>query len=260
MGRLDGKVAIVTGASSGMGAAITRRFAKEGATVLAIARRREKLQAVIDEITVQGGKAVAVAGDVAKEEDIRNAVATAVEMYGRLDIVVNNAGVLDKTDPVTEMSDEMWRNVFSVNVDGQMRMFRAAIPEMLKNHGTAGGLGRGAFVTVSSIAGTFAGRGGPAYTASKHASLGLAKNIAVFYGKKGIRSNVIAPGYVQTEMVESLSGVNQEGLEICSSGVGANPRMGSADEIAGLALFLASDDASLVNGAVVPADAGWAAY
>ncbi|MFA7199358.1 MAG: glucose 1-dehydrogenase [Methanoculleus sp.] len=258
--KLENKVAIVTGASSGMGAAITRRFAKEGASVIAIARRKEKLQSLIDQINAEGGKAIAVAGDVSKEEDVRNAVKTAVEKFGKLDIVVNNAGVLDKVDPVAEMDDETWEKVFAVNVTGPMRVFRAAIPEMLKNPGNSEGFGKGAFVTVSSIAGTFGGRGGPAYTASKHANLGLAKNVAFMYAKKGIRSNVITPGYVATEMVESLPGVNQKGVELASAGVAANPRMGSADEIASLALFLASDDASFVNGAVVAADAGWAAY
>ncbi len=262
MGRLDGKVAIVTGASSGMGEAITKLFAREGATVLAIARRKEKLQRVIDEVTAKGGKAVALAGDVSKEDDVKNAVKTAVEQYGKLDIVVNNAGALDKVAPVADMDDETWRNVFAVNVDGPMYMFRAAIPEMLKNPGDADGLNRGAFVTVASIAATHGAHGGAAYTASKHANLGLAKNVAFMYAKKGLRSNIIAPGYVQTEMVD-LSRTTQshaEGIELASAGVGASPRMGTAEEIAALALFLASDEARLVNGAVVPADAGWAAW
>ncbi|WP_292518309.1 SDR family oxidoreductase [Methanoculleus sp.] len=262
MGRLEGKVAIVTGASSGMGAAITKLFAKEGATVLAIARRKEKLQGVIDEVTQAGGKAIAVAGDVSKEEDVKGAVKMAVEQYGKLDIVVNNAGSLDKVAPVADVDDETWRKVFAVNVDGPMYMFRAAIPEMLKNPGNADGLNKGAFVTVASIAATFGSRGGAAYTASKHAVLGLAKNTAFMYARKGLRSNIIAPGYVATEMVElsRTSHSHPEGMALASAGVEANPRMGYPEEIANLALFLASDEASLINGAVVPADAGWAAW
>lgn len=262
MGRLDGKVAIVTGASSGMGEAITKRFAEEGATVIAIARRKEKLQGVIDSVTAKGGKAVALSGDVGNEQDVKNAVKTAVEQYGKLDIVVNNAGALDKVAPVADVDDDTWKNVFKVNVDGPMYMFRAAIPEMLKNPGDAEGLNRGAFVTVSSIGGTHGGHTGAAYTASKHANLGLAKNVGYMYAKKGLRSNIIAPGYVATEMVD-LSRTTQshaEGMEIVSAGVGANPRMGKAEEIAELALFLASDESSLVNGVVVAADAGWSAY
>ncbi len=262
MGRLDGKVAIVTGASSGMGEAITKLFAAEGATVLALARRKEKLQGVIDGITAKGGKALAVAGDVSKEEDVKKAVKTAVEKYGKLDIVVNNAGSLDKVAPVADLDDETWKRVFSINVDGPMYMFRAAIPEMLKNPGDAEGLNKGAFVTIASIASTHGAHGGAAYTASKHANLGLAKNVAFMYAKKGLRSNIITPGYVQTEMVD-LSRTTQshpEGMELASAGAGAVPRMGRADEIAALALFLASDESSLVNGAVVAADAGWSAW
>lgn len=262
MGKLDNKVAIVTGASSGMGAAITRLFTQEGATVIAIARRKEKLQSFIDEVAREGGKVLALSGDVAKEEDVRNAVRTAIEKFGKLDIVVNNAGALDKVAPVADLDDETWRRVFSVNVDGPMYMFRAAIPEMLKNPGDAEGLNKGAFVTVSSIGGTHGGHSGAAYTASKHASLGLAKNTGYMYAKKGIRSNIIAPGYVATEMVElsQTTHSHPEGMELVSAGVGANPRMGKAEEIAALALFLASDESRLVNGAVVAADAGWSAW
>ena len=260
MGRLDGKVAIVTGASSGMGEAITKLFAKEGATVLAIARRKEKLQHVIDEVTKKGGKAVALAGDVANEADVKNAVKTAVEQYGKLDIVVNNAGALDKVAPVADLDDETWRNVFAVNVDGPMYMFRAAIPEMLKNPGDAEGLNKGAFVTVSSIGGTHGGHTGAAYTASKHANLGLAKNVGYMYAKKGIRSNIIAPGGVATEMAAAMTGWDPEWVGICTSGnAECNPRTGAPGEIAELALFLASDESSLINGATVTADAGWCA-
>lgn len=253
MGKLENKVALVTGASSGMGNAIARLFAKEGASVVAVARRKERLADLVKEIEADGGKAIAVAGDVTSEEDVQNAVKTAVKEYGKLDIVSNNAGLLDKTDPIAVMDDETWNKVFDVNVNGPMRIFRAAIPEMEKHGG-------GAFVTIASIASTCGARGGPAYTASKHAVLGLAKNVAYFYAKKDIRSNIITPGYVATEMVEGLTNVNQEGLEIASAGAGANPRMGEAIEIAQLALFLASDDSSFVNGAVIAADAGWSAY
>jgi NAD(P)-dependent dehydrogenase (short-subunit alcohol dehydrogenase family) len=209
-------------------------------------------------ITKKGGTSIAVSGDVSKEEDIQNAV----REFGKLDIVVNNAGSLDRVAPVGDLDDKTWEQVFAVNVDGPMYMFRAAIPEMLKNPGDAAGLNKGAFVTVSSIGGTHGGHSGAAYTASKHAVLGLAKNTGYMYAKKGIRSNIIAPGYVATEMVE-LSQTTQshaEGMELVSAGVGANPRMGKPEEIANLALFLASDEASLVNGAVVPADAGWSAW
>lgn len=255
MGKLDDKVAIVTGASSGIGEAITKRFAQEGAMVVAIARRKDKLQGIIDKITAAGGKAVAVAGDVTREEDVQNAVKTAVDTFGKLDIVVNNAGVLDKLDPVGETDDETWQYVLDVNVTGPMRFYRAAIPEMLKQ-------GKGVFVTVASVASLYGMRGGAAYTTAKHAALGLSRNTAFMYAKKGIRSNVIAPGFIETEMTESLgtADLNQESMSLLSAGLELSPRNGSSDEIAGLALCLASDDTSYVNGATVVADGGWSSY
>src|SRR5674536_293056 len=143
MGRLENKVALVTGASSGMGYEIAKLFAKEGASVVAIARRKEKLADLVAKIEADGGKAISVAGDVTREEDVQNAVKTAVQTFGKLDIVVNNAGMLDKMRPVTEIDDDLWNAVINVNMTGPMRVFRAAIPEMEK-------IGKGAFVTVAS--------------------------------------------------------------------------------------------------------------
>lgn len=252
MGKLDNRVAIVTGASSGMGAAITRLFTQEGATVIAIARRKEKLQNFVDGVTAQGGKVMALSGDVSKEEDIQNAVRTAVEKYGQLDIVVNNAGLLDRMAAVGDLDDATWNQVIEVNLTGPMRMMRAAVPVFIKQ-------GKGVFVTIASIGGLFGARAGTAYTASKHGVIGLAKNVGYMYAKKGIRSNIIAPGGVNTEIGTGIQ-FNPEGAAICTSGLNINPRMGEPEEVAKVALFLASDDSSFVNGATVVADAGWTAY
>ena len=253
MGRLDSKVALVTGASSGMGYEIAKLFAKEGASVVVIARRKERLADLIAQIEVDGGKAVAVAGDVTNEEDVQNAVKTAVQEFGKLDVVINNAGILDKMKPVTELDDDLWNAVLDVNLTGPMRFFRAAIPEMEK-------IGGGAFVTISSLGGLHAGIAGAAYIASKHGVLGLAKNVAFIYANKNIRSNVIAPGGINTEIGTDIAGVSEMGMERCQIGMATMPRMGEPEEIARLALFLASDEASLINGAVVTADAGGGAY
>jgi NAD(P)-dependent dehydrogenase (short-subunit alcohol dehydrogenase family) len=252
MGRLENKVALVTGASSGMGYEIAKLFAKEGASVVAIARRKERLAELITKIEADGGKGIAVAGDVTNEGDVQNAVKTAVLQFGKLDIVVNNAGILDKMKPVTELDDDLWNAVINVNLTGPMRVFRATIPEMEKNGG-------GVFVTVASLGGIKAGVAGSAYIASKHGVLGLAKNVAYLYADKNIRSNVIAPGGVKTEMGTDTTGVSERGMGRCMLGMGTMPRQGEPEEIAQLALFLASDDASLINGAVVTADAGWGA-
>lgn len=248
MGKLDNRVAIVTGASSGMGKEIAKLFAQEGASVVAIARHKEKLQGAIDEITAKGGKAIAVAGDVSKEEDIQNVVKAAVEKYGRLDIVINNAGLMDKMAPVGDMDDETWFEIINVNLTGPMRLFRAAIPIFLKQ-------GKGVFVTTASIGGLFGCRAGTAYTASKHGVIGLAKNVGYMYAKKGIRSNIIAPGGVNTDITKGLR-MNPEGAALCMGGMATNPRIGEPPEIARVALFLASDDSSFVNAATIVADSG----
>lgn len=251
MSRLENKVALVTGASSGMGEQIAKLFAKEGASVVAFARRKEKLADLVEQIETDGGKAIAVTGDVTNEEDVQNAIKTAVNEYEKLDIVVNNAGLLDKMTPVGDVSDDLWNAVFNVNVTGPMRIFRAALPEMEK-------IGGGAFVTVASLGAIKCGIAGSSYTASKHAVLGLAKNVAYMYADKNIRSNIIAPGAVNTEMGSTASPDTSElGMNRAQLTMACIPRMGEADEIAQLALFLASDEASLVNGAVVTADAGW---
>lgn len=250
--RLKDKVALVTGASSGMGLEIARLFAEEGASVVLVARRKERLEALVDRITAGGGKAIAVAGDVTREVDVRGAVQAAVTTFGRLDIVINNAGLMDRMDPVADLDDAIWNAVIDVNLTGPMRLFRAAIPEMEK-------IGGGAFVTVASLGGIRGARAGAAYTASKHGVIGLAKNVAYAYAKKGIRSNIIAPGGVETEILSGKN-LNPEGAKIYAAGMATNPRMGDPVEIAHLALFLASDEASLVNGATVTADAGWSAY
>ena len=252
MARLENRVAIVTGASSGMGAAISRLFAQEGASVVAVARRKERLQALVDEITAGGGAAIAVAGDVSIEGDVQNVVRTAVEHFGKLDIVVNNAGLLDTMAPVHEMDDATWEAVLDVNLTGPMRLFRAAIPEMLRNE-------YGVFVTIASVGGLFGARAGTAYTASKHGVIGLAKNVAYMYARKGIRSNVIAPGAVNTEIGRGKE-MSPAGAAIAMSGLSLNPRTGEPEEIARVALFLASDEASFVNGATLVADAGWTSY
>jgi len=235
-----------------LGYEIAKLFAKEGASVVAIARRKEKLAELMAKIEADGGKGIAVAGDVTSEEDVQNAVKTAVQQFGKLDIVVNNAGILDKMKPVTELDDDLWNAVINVNMPGPIRVFRAAIPEMEK-------IGGGAFVTVASLGGLKAGVAGSAYIASKHGVLGLAKNVAFMYANKNIRSNVIAPGGVNTEMGTNTTGVSEMGMERCMLGIGTMPRQGEPEEVARLALLLASDDASLINGAVVTADAGWGA-
>lgn len=250
--KLENKVAIITGATAGMGKAIAELFAKEGASVVLMARREERLEKLVDEITSNGGKAVYSKGDVSSQEDIDMAVKTAIDEYGKIDILINNAGIMDSFKRVGVLDDETWDKVIDVNLTGPMKLIRAVIPEMIKNNG-------GSIVTVASVGGLFGKVSGSAYTASKHGVIGLAKSTAWMYKEENIRSNVIAPGAVDTEISASMSpeSMDIEGYGKCDGFVQISPRSGQADEIAKLALFLASDDSSLVNGAVVKADAGW---
>jgi NAD(P)-dependent dehydrogenase (short-subunit alcohol dehydrogenase family) len=252
MKMLANKVAVVTGAGSGMGKAMAILFAKEGAKVVVSDVKAERVNAVVKEIHQAGGEASAALTDVSKQSDVKEMIDTAVTAYGGIDILVNNAGVMDDFTPVADVSDELWRRVMAVNVDGVMFACRLTIPIMLQK-------GSGVIINVSSIGGLYGARAGAAYTASKHAVMGLTKNIGYMYGTKGIRCNAIAPGGVQTAIMENAH-PNPFGYERMSAGAANNLRVAQPEEIAELALFLASDKSSFINGAVVVADGGWTAY
>ena len=251
--KLSGKVAIVTGAASGMGKAIAELFAQEGAKVVASDLNAEGVQAVVNGITAKGGTAIAVTANVAKEEDVQNLVDTAVKTYGTVDILINNAGIMDNFVPAAEITDELWERVFAVNTTGPMRTTRKVLPIFMEKKS-------GAIVNIASIGGLQGSRAGAAYTASKHALIGFTKNVGFQYAEYGIRCNAIAPGGVETNIGTTMNNPSQFGMGKAMSGANNNPRMGQSEEIAKVALFLASDDASFVNGAVVVADSGWTAY
>lgn len=236
-----------------MGKAIAILFAKEGAKVVATDVNLETVQATVSEIEANGGIATALKTDVSREEDIRQMIDTAVNKYGTLDILVNNAGIMDNFVPAGDVTDELWDKVFAVNTTGVMRAIRKAIPIFLDK-------GRGVIVNVASIGGLNGSRAGAAYTASKHAVIGLTKNVGFQYATKGIRCNAIAPGGVATNIGATITSPNPFGFERATAGSNMNPRFGESEEIAKVALFLASDDSSFVNGAVIVADAGWTAY
>lgn len=243
-GRLAGRVAIVTGAGSGIGAAICVRFMDEGASVVAVDVNELGLA------KFEGAQGVLrVTGDVTRTADVDAMVCSALDRFGRLDILVNNAGVMDAFLPVGEVTDEVWRRVLDVNLTGPMQLCRAAVRHML-------GAGGGSIVNIASVGGFAGGRAGVAYTASKHGVIGLTRNIAAAYIKDAIRCNAICPGAVDTGI--PIGGdPSPKGYEMLSRTLGANPRLAKPDEIAALAAYLASDDASFVNGAVVVADGGW---
>lgn len=251
--KLENKVAIVTGSASGIGKAIAILYAKEGAKVVVSDINLEAAQVVVAEIESAGGFAVAVMTNVAKQEDIDNLIETTIKSFGTVDIVVNNAGIMDNFIPVAEVTDEGWDKVIAVNTTGPMRLIRKSMPILLEKK-------KGVIINVASVGGLQGSRAGAAYTASKFAVVGLTKNIGFQYAKEGIRCNAIAPGGVNTNIGKTIDNPSKFGMERATSGAVNNPRMGEPVEIAQVALFLASDDSSFVNGTVITADSGWTAY
>ncbi|MFA5537316.1 MAG: SDR family oxidoreductase [Bacillota bacterium] len=251
--KLNDKVAVVTGAASGMGKEIIKLFAKEGAKVVAADIDLENLEKIVEVIKAKGGTALAVECDIAKQKDVENVIDTAVKEFGTLDILINNAGIMDNFVPAANLTDELWDKIISVNLTGTMRMTRKALAVFLPKE-------RGIIVNVASVAGLYGSRAGAAYTASKHAIIGLTRNIGFQYAKTGIRCNAIAPGGVNTNIGRSMANPDPFGMDAAMAGASSNPRSGEPEEIATIALFLASDDASFVNGNIIVADAGWTAY
>ncbi len=251
--KLENKVAVVTGAASGIGKAISVIYAKEGAKVIVSDINLEAAEEVANEINSAGGVALAVMTNVAKQEDVDSLINTTIDKFGTVDIIVNNAGIMDNFIPIAEVTDEVWERVMGINTTGPMRIIRKLMPLFLEKK-------TGVIVNVASVGGIQGSRAGAAYTASKFAIVGLTKNIGFQYAKEGIRCNAIAPGGVNTNIGKTIDNPSKFGMERATSGGVNNPRMGEPVEIAQVALFLASDDSSLVNGTVITADSGWTAY
>ena len=249
--KLQNKVALITGAGSGIGRETVKLFVEEGAHVVATDLNAAGLEALAKEIEDMGCPPLTtVTGDVSDRVDAENMVNTAVKVYGKLDIVVNNAGIMDEFVPLADLEDSMWRQVLGVNLDGPMYICRKALQTMLPN-------GKGVIVNVSSIGGLFGGRSGASYTTSKHALIGLTRSIAYQYAKKGIRCNAICPGGVATNI--AVHNPNPLGMERLQTTLGSAVRTAEPHELARVALFLASDDSSFVNGEILVADGGWTA-
>jgi NAD(P)-dependent dehydrogenase (short-subunit alcohol dehydrogenase family) len=251
--KLKGKVAVVTGAASGMGKAIAKLFAQEGASVIVTDLNLEGAEAVVSEITAKGGSATAIKSNVAIEADVNNVIETAVSKYGTVDIMVNNAGIMDNFSAAADVTDDLWEKVFAVNTTGTMRFIRKVIPIFLERKS-------GVIVNIASLGGLHGSRAGAAYTASKFAVVGLTRNVGYQYATSGIRCNAIAPGAVNTNIGHSIIAPSQFGMERAMTGMSLNPRAGEPEEIATAALFLASDDSRFVNGTVLVVDGGWSAY
>lgn len=241
--RLQDKVTIITGAASGMGKAEAIRFAKEGAKVVVADLNLEGAEAVVKEIKENGGQALAVKVNVTVNADLENMVKTAVDTFGPIDILINNAGIFDKYTNSLETTEQQWDLIFDINIKAIFKITNLVLPAMIER-------GKGTIVNIASIAGLVAQMGGAAYTASKHAVVGYTKHIAAVYSSKGIKINAIAPGTIRTPLTEEM-------LKTRPTNKIPLDRFGNDYEVAELAVFLASDESQFMSGAIVPIDGGY---
>lgn len=252
MKRLEDKVAIITGAASGMGASEARLFAKEGATVIATDIQVDELKAVVDEIKDEGGEALAIEHDVTNKGDWETVIKKAVGNYERIDILVNNAGIggAEGFAPLDEVELESWNKFMTVNSTGNFLGVKAVVPEMKK-------AGQGSIVNTSSIAGLVGGAAGIQYSASKGANRLLTKTAAIELAPHNIRVNSIHPGFIDTPMVSVVT-EDEEALEESLKAIPLG-KTGTPEDVANLVLFLASDESAYITGTEIPIDGGYTA-
>ena len=250
--RHQGRVAIVTGAGSGIGRAVAARLAAEGAAVVGCDVNQAGLEETSAAIREGGGDAAMVPADVTSQAQVDRLVDDAAGRHGRVDLLANVAGIMDWFLPAHEVDDETWSRVMAVNVNGPMMLCRKVLPGMLER-------GSGAIVNVASVAGLRGGGAGIAYTASKHALIGMTRSIAWTYRGDGIRCNAVCPGGVQTNIGTTAVPRSQWAFERLGRSLALAERAADPDEIAAVLSWLGSDEASNVNGAVLTADGGWTA-
>jgi NAD(P)-dependent dehydrogenase (short-subunit alcohol dehydrogenase family) len=250
--RHEGHVAIVTGAGSGIGQATALRLAREGAAVIGCDINQAGLDQTLEQITDENGQAEVLLVDVTAQQDVDRLVESVLSRHGRVDLLANIAGIMDWFLPAHEVDDETWSRVMDVNVTALMRLSRRVLPAMMERHA-------GSIVNIASVGGLGGGAAGIAYTTSKHAVIGLTRSIAWTYQTEGIRCNAVCPGGVATNIGTTAVPRSQWGYERLQKVHALGERMAASDEIATLVSWLACDEASNVNGAIITADGGWTA-
>jgi len=247
--RLANTVAIVTGGGTGIGEAIAKAYAREGAKVAITGRRKEELARVIKDIERNGGKALALPGSVTNEADVQEAIATTLKTFGRLDVLVNNAGNLFHAGPLHETSDQIWDETLDLFLKGTFRFIRAAIPLMLKQGG-------GSIVNVSTVAGMKAIPffQAHAYQAAKAGVNMLTKSVAVEYAKRGIRCNAICPAGVLTPPVREM--LKDPKAKALFEDIHPMGRLGEPEEVAEAAIYFAADESRWTTGSILAVDGG----
>ena len=247
---LKDKVALITGGSSGIGRAVAQAWAREGAKVVVSDVDRGGGEETVGQVRTAGGEAIFIAADVGKPEECEALVRGAVEKFGRLDIACNNAGIGGPQAPTADYPLDGWAQVIGINLSGVFYGMKYQLPAMLKNGG-------GAIINMASILGAVGFAGAPAYAAAKHGVVGLTQTAALEYSAQGVRINAVGPGFIHTPMISAL----EDNKAVNDMLVAAHPigRLGRAEEVAELVLWLSSEKASFVTGAYYPVDGGYIA-
>lgn len=248
--KLKTKTALITGAGSGVGRAMAELFSANGCRVMIVDVIESRVREVQSKI---GGNSLGMVKDLSKRQEVESMVDEAYNELGRIDILCNNAGIMDGVTPVADTSDELWERVMNINLNAPFWASRRVIPRMLE-------AGHGGILNTASVASFLGGVSGAAYAVSKHGLLGLTRSIAVFYGSKGIRCNAMVLGAVNTAIGVGSNNPNSLGMELIQKSMATLPGVADPMQIANLALFLVSDDSSFVNGSSVVIDNGWTLY